>query len=89
MSELFDAQMVEGKSPRLRWMEKHNLVTHDFGEGGESPETGMEYKRWVCRVQEPDLTERDCGAQGDTEADAIADWANRNNVRLWNEETLP
>lgn len=86
MSELFPPESVSMKSPRLEWLERHRLVLHDFGAGGESPETGMDFKRWVCRVQEPDFTERDCGAHGDTQEDAIADWARRNGVKLWNEE---
>jgi hypothetical protein len=85
MSELFDAQMGEGKSPRLKWLEKHGLKTHDYGAAFVSPETGHEFGRWTCYL-ESDYYTFSKWANGETEADAIADWARLNGVRLWNEE---
>ena len=79
MSELFDAQMIEGKSPRMKWLEKHGIKT------AEAFDEFYDEIRWsACRAGQHRLEH----GRGITEADAIADWARRNGVRLWNEEGL-
>lgn len=83
MSELFPAEQVSVDSPRLRWLKKHDVATIDFKEGGED-ERG-EYKRWAAGTTNHDNTR---WQQGDTEDEAIANWAKAHNVPLWNEEGL-
>lgn len=76
------------KSPRLRWLEKYNLQTIDTGlEGGECPESGHEYKRWIAGPRDVP-PEPDTWSEGDTEDEAIAQWARERGIRLWNEEHL-
>ena len=69
--ELFPAENVTVKSPRLRWMEKHKLNTRCSG------------KFWFAGQGEP-INGRI--GSGLTEDDAITAWAKANHVRLWNEE---
>ena len=82
-SELFPASIVTVKSPRLRWMERHKLITQEFPDvkpGDECPETGNPIHRWEAWQ----VGAAPCG--GPTEDDAIIAWAKANGVRLWNEE---
>lgn len=80
-------------SPRLRWMQKHNLETEHIPNGGtESAETGDWIPHWICRVKKlhPNYSlyfEREIGS-GDTEEESIADFAVNAGIRLWNEEEL-
>ena len=73
------------ESPRLKWIKKHQINTmldkhHD---------KDCEYEPWAA--WSADLSEalnEDNLGLGKTEHDAIADWAVKNGVRLWNEEGL-
>ena len=93
MNELFPVESVMVDSPRLRWMKRHNLETEHIPEGGpgvECPETGEDVPAWVCRVKKPHpnfstYCPREIGG-GDTELDAIADFAKNAGIPLWNEE---
>lgn len=82
MSELFPAQEVAGKSPRLKWLENHRLSVW------KNAAAEVPCEAWLAAVFEVDgqLPKDSLIGEGHTEADAIADWARRNNVRLWNEE---
>lgn len=90
MSELFPIESVTCDSPRLAWMKRHNLETERIPEGGpgcESPETGDDIPAWVCRVkkQNPNFStycDREIGG-GDTEDEAIQQWALNAGIRLW------
>ena len=70
--ELFPAESVTGKSPRLRWMERHGVTTRCSG------------TFWFAGKGEPIQGQLGCGK---TEDEAITAWAKANGVRLWNEET--
>lgn len=73
--ELFPPSSMESPSPKLRRMRKHGLKTiyHEYVAG--IPE-------WVC-TKEGFADRMGFGAEED---DAIADWACRAGVKLWNEE---
>ena len=83
---LFD--LPESKSPRLIWMEEHQIRTHD------KPE--MEDVRWSAWTPESDWDETHPGCFkigaddsvgfGPTELDAIADLARKLSLKLWNEQ---
>ena len=88
--ELFTVPKV--KSPRLRWIEKHRLVTqHHRGiaMGDEDPETGEDLYPWTAwkTGSKPAPWRSECG--GATEDDALAGWARNNGVRMWFEEGMP
>lgn len=65
-------------SPRLRWMKKHGVIVNHMP---AVPKTCNTF--WHAASSQ---TTRD--GTGPTEDDAIADWAKRNGVRLWNEESI-
>lgn len=96
MSELFPAESIASESPRLRWMRRHNLETERIPEGGpgvESPETGDDIPAFVCRIkkQNPNFStycDREIGG-GDTEEEAIIDFAIHAGIPLWNEDGNP
>jgi hypothetical protein len=78
-------KVPEQLSPRLAWKRKFNISTQDHGYHPES-----EFERWSA--WSGDLHKaigNGSLASGTTEDDAIAEWARRHNVRLWNEECLP
>lgn len=79
MSELFPIESVTKKSPRLLWMEKYELLTFEYGEDEE----GLP---WTAYRQKDIDTDIENYSKGKTEHDAIAEWAIKNKVRLWNEE---
>ena len=76
-----------GDSPKAAWFKQHGIKTHDRGAGdlGEGDATGERILRWTCEGV------RGHTGYGDTEDEALADWARRNRVRFWNERgvTLP
>lgn len=86
MSEptLFDVPVQ--LSPRLAWMEKHDVQTKNCPGDWVCEFTGLEGPCWIAwsgkqtfgHILEP--------CHGDTEKSAIADFAMRNGIRLWNEE---
>ena len=86
MSEplLFDVPPQD--SPRLAWMKIYDIHTQDTGQEGECPEMGHDFKRWGCWSGDMgDAMASDEFSEGDTEGEAIADWAKRHGVLLWNE----
>ena len=78
MSELFKPEMVAGDSPRLKWIKRHQLKTE------RAFDEYYDEMRW-CAWRDL-ATCFDSEGSGITEDDAIADWARRNGVKLWNEE---
>ena len=79
MTELFN--LPETPSPRLAWMRKHGVwirENREINPGDESPETGetiYPFKAFGNQFV----------GYGNTEDEAIADFAKRAGVRLWNE----
>jgi hypothetical protein len=63
--------LPEQKSPRLLWIEKHGVIMEESSE------------RWHAYRM---FDGGHYGGTGKTQDDALADWARKNNVRLWNEE---
>lgn len=78
MSELFPAESVSVDSPRLKWMKKYGVQVYDFKSPGESPETGS-HKRWAAGTGILNYCE------GDTELEAISEWAKSHGIALWDE----
>lgn len=81
-NELFD--IPEVKSPRLRWMEKYHIKvkqTPNWSPGQED-ENGDE----VCKFYATDDSINYHG--GDTEDNALAEWAEARGKLLWFEEGL-
>lgn len=90
MNELF--AIPESKSPRLLWMEKHQIRTIDNGQnfepGDECEFSGNQLYRWCAYSgtgATPSLFADHLTGWGDTEADAILEWAVKNKIKLWNE----
>lgn len=78
MDELF--VIPPSKSPKQLWIERHNLNTQEAAELAEP---------WSCWSGNLSAA-IDAGkvAHGNTEDDAIVQWAIQNHVRLWNEEAV-
>jgi len=77
---LFD--IPEQKSPRLLWMEKHEVAA----------KFDIAYGEWLvyslaqgANIEDAWNNHKPFLGIGAIEADAITDWARKNNVRLWNE----
>jgi hypothetical protein len=70
-------------SPRLKWLAKHGLVTERVNASGIGGST------WVCRTSKPNLgglwTPNSIGG-GETEDEAIAEFAKAAGIKIWNEE---
>ena len=91
MTDLFN--IPESKSPRLVWMEKHDLLPvagewcwyvwsrADEQEERENCDYMLPCSFWIPRDGKPHQV-----GKGKTEDEAITDWARKNNVKLWNEE---
>ena len=79
--ELFPAETVTVKSPRLRWMEKHDVKTNEYKQSTPTP-----WSAWSGNLML--AINRDMVYFGSTEDDAITAWAKANHVRLWNEESI-
>ena len=82
VGELFPAVAVAGESPRLRWLARHGVVTRDNGQAGED-ELG-EFSRWMAWITSsgvvyggPRRMRKDYVGHGDTEDEALADWARK------------
>ena len=71
MDTLFE--MPESKSPRLKWLERKNVIT-ECQNWPDDP--------WEVRVKDDPAN----FGRGDTEHDAIVDLAKRNGWKIWNEE---
>lgn len=78
MSELFPASEVESPLPRLRWMRRHNLIVFPYS--GENNDFEEEF---ACMPQNSHRF-----VLGKTPDDAIANWATKMRIPLWNEESL-
>ena len=76
MSELFDA--TESLSPRVKWIRKHKIKT-----SRKDPDLPLD--AWVCWSGElyNIIGSHEIGV-GETEGQAMADWAKRHGVKLWN-----
>jgi hypothetical protein len=87
-AEQFDLIKVpERLSPRLAWMKKHSIKTKFFKENSGKDEFGNIMWPWYAfdPASTEDLTGDDlCG--GMTENEAIAEFAIRHELNLWNEE---
>lgn len=78
-AELFE--LPQCLSPRLVWRDKHRLRGQKV--------SATEYAAWTGPAEWADVVARGGGeliGKGSSQEDADADWAVRNNVRLWNEE---
>lgn len=71
---LFEVQ--ESLSPRLQWMKKHNITT------------GFTSKRIYFAFYNHDIGKDTISntGRGESEEDALIDFAKNNNISLWNEE---
>lgn len=76
MKELFEIE--HSKSPRLNWIEKHN-VGHSYN-GME--EKQFQFMAWIGMNPTPKYP----SGYGSTLQEALCDLAKRNNIPLWNEE---
>ena len=85
MSELFT--IPEQKSPRLLWIEKHQIRLHHFPEfdGTQEGDDGTRLYPYFA-IAKGDYPEQ--GGAGMSVDEAITDWAKKNKVKLWNEENL-
>lgn len=72
MSELFDIE--ESKSPRLAWIEKHQIVTLRG-----KPDS------WAAWINMRPTIDQTIG-YGETEDEAVVSLAVKLGIRLWNEE---
>jgi len=84
MSELFPAESVAMKSPRLRWMDKHGIKC-DFSTYSEPGREWCAY--FVLRCSPGGVpTDLDACGFGPTATDALQDIAMLHLIPLWNEE---
>ena len=82
--ELFETPQQD--SPRLAWIKRHGLkvtINKNIPNGGEEDEFGNEAFPCECRSSVHKFAHV---GLGDTEDEAIRDWAIRNGRPLWNEE---
>lgn len=93
MTELFT--IPEQKSPRLLWIEKNDIIVRERGDVFYAWDAATESRVYEdCDYDNPQGFDMisDCPTRwlgiGATEEDAITDWAKKNKVRLWNEETI-
>lgn len=77
MTELFD--IGESLSPRLKWMREHEVRTFSLDEGYYEE---FNLDPWECTSNKGNFRK----GKGETEDEAIIDFARKNNLRLWNEE---
>lgn len=73
---LFNLDEFAQDSPKRAWIKKHKL-TVSFDETCEEP--------WVCYDEKILFEDDSTWGTGDTELDALSDWASKHNVKLWNE----
>ena len=94
MTDLFT--IPESKSPRLLWMERHELLTHYSKDDPDE-------SKWMCIQPLPEdrgesigeCMARNCRVYeecnligyGSTEQEAIMAWAVKTKTKLWNEES--
>lgn len=77
MTDLFPAESLNVDSPRIAWMKRWVLQF--------KPDLAYDPASFICfSLSNPKMK----SGRGDTEDDAMLDWAKQNGVRLWNEEAL-
>lgn len=76
MDNLFKTEEVEMKSPRLVWMDKHDLIV--------SKRWNDNLNCWAAWSSKSATV-----GFGLTEEEALRDWAVKRNVLAWNEEAGP
>jgi hypothetical protein len=93
MTDLFP--IPETPSPRLAWMKKHSLSSRHYSKveiGFEDEFSGERIYPWIVYSVPFQAGGQFCGdsvaAGGDTEDEALTNWAKANGVKLWNEEGL-
>lgn len=86
-------EMPEQLSPRLAWMERHQVVIHHNHHGTmieEDPETGSDIYPVIAasgaEFDEDGTLLNGIYGRGITEDEALASLAKRLKVKLWNEE---
>lgn len=79
-TELFPPSTVAVESPRLRWMKRNGVCVESCDRVPRHPDD----PRMAYDFEATSPSSR-CNGLGDTKDEAIADWARRNGVRLWNE----
>jgi len=77
MNELF--QIEEQKSPRLIWLEKHNVKY------AHHPQEDKGYK-FMAWMENEKMDQAGYGCYGETLQEAICGMAKANGIPLWNEE---
>lgn len=87
---LFAEAEVARKSPRLKWMERHNVSTQEFMDArpGDEDEFVGEMFRWHAWAGGGTCDPRKTRGHGVgwTEQEALVDLAHKCGWRLWNEE---
>lgn len=79
MNELFPIE--PSLSPRLRWIERHQVRTRETTDAERHMETDDLWLAW--------LEGDDFGGSGMTEDEAIVDLAKNLRIALWNEPSHP
>jgi hypothetical protein len=77
MNELF--QIEECKSPRLLWLEKHNVKHAHYPEEDKS-------HKFMAWMEDEKGNQIDLGCYGETLQEALCGMAEANKIPLWNEE---
>lgn len=87
MNELFD--LAPSLSPRLKWMREHDIQVEFIPEEERrGHEAAWEvYSYWDDAADDEDPTAHT--GYGETEDEAIVDFARRNHLKLWNEPSHP
>lgn len=89
MSELFDIKSVKQDSPRFAWMKHYGVKVKNCPDVtvGDEGEFGNEQWPWYAFAHEASQPEDFVG--GETEDEALANFAKSKNLRLWNETNSP
>lgn len=90
MSDLFPVEIT--LSPRLAWLQNHNVRTHEFIADIADMRTfnHLGFGRWIAYVGKTVPPHEDSNriwSNGDTEDDALVNLAKGMKWKLWNEET--
>jgi hypothetical protein len=75
-------ESLESLSPKILWIQKHNLIVEATNAKGESPESGEDIPAWVCRIDkgpgETYLTKEIGG--GETPEEAMLDFCQNSGI---------
>ena len=77
--ELFPSESVTVKSPKLRWMERHGVTVGPLEFKPSHPD---DFRHAFSVIAEG----RGFAGYGNSEQEALRNWAKAAMVRLWNEE---